>query len=107
MKKIIFYFLLLITFIIVFGRSYLDHLILLMSSSGIQYVIQGRWDIALLNIVFFSSFLLLLSFRKKANWKTSGIYSAFIISLFVEMYGFPLSIFFASSFIRTSAIEYN
>lgn len=58
----------------------------------------GRWDFVMISIVFFVAFLLFISFKKKVNWRTHGAYTAFIIALFAEMFGFPLTIFFISSY---------
>ncbi|MGI0002891.1 MAG: methyltransferase family protein [Nitrosopumilaceae archaeon] len=57
-----------------------------------------RWDYVLISIVFFVAFLLFIPFKKKVNWRTHGTYTAFIIALFSEMFGFPLTIFFISSY---------
>jgi len=58
----------------------------------------GRWDFVLISIVFFVAFLLFIPFKKKVSWRTQGAYTAFIIALFAEMFGFPLTIFFISSY---------
>jgi len=59
-------------------------------------IIKGEWHVVLINIVIFLSFLVPLSFRRKIDWKEYSIVAAFIVSLFVEMYGIPLTVLFAS-----------
>ncbi|MBN1389039.1 MAG: DUF1295 domain-containing protein [Candidatus Thermoplasmatota archaeon] len=59
-------------------------------------MITGQWHIVIINIVLFTSFLIPLTYRKKVSWKEWGLVSAFFISLFIEMYGLPLTVMFAS-----------
>jgi len=63
-----------------------------LSGSIIDDVITGEWHVVVFNIALFSSFLIPLTFRRKADWKEYTIVVAFIVSLFVEMYGIPLLI---------------
>lgn len=68
-------------------------------------VITRQWHIVILNIVLFLSFLIPLYFRRKINWKGLGIVTAFFVSLFVEMYGIPLTVYFASEYFAGSGAE--
>ena len=58
----------------------------------------GNWTFVVMNIVLFSLFILLMPFRKKLNRLPSSVYIAFIIALFAEMYGLPLTMYFFMGF---------
>lgn len=62
-------------------------------------LIRDQWWLVLLNVAAFTAFVIPLSFRRKADWKGLGLVGAFFVSLFVEMYGIPLTIFIASKYL--------
>ena len=51
------------------------------------------WGFVVLNVILFSLFILFIRFRRRVTRLPSSIYLAFIVALFVEMYGFPFTMY--------------
>ena len=65
---------------------------------GLEDNIYNNWIVAAISIGLFLLFTLsFLLPRRKREWRSAGIFSAFIIALFAEMFGFPLTIYILTS----------
>lgn len=76
-----------------FHDEFMDHFYFYLTGKSIIIVTRGNWVMVGLNIALFTALLAPLSFRRKVDTAEYGMVTGFFVSLFIEMYGIPFTIY--------------
>lgn len=80
----------------IYIKPFYYHFHAYLTGTIINGIVKQQWHLVVISIIVFGLFLVPLTYRKRAKWIDYGLVGAFFISLFVEMFGIPLTILFAS-----------
>jgi len=61
--------------------------------TGFSFGTWDKWVLIAINVVFLTLFILFIPFKKKMTRLPNSVYVAFIVALYVEMYGIPLTMY--------------
>jgi len=91
--------------LLIYWQPFYDNFYAYLTGTIISNIITTQWHVALLSVLFFVLFLIPLNYRRRAKWIDYSLAVAFFVSLFIEMYGIPLTILFASKYFFTPGVK--
>jgi protein-S-isoprenylcysteine O-methyltransferase Ste14 len=83
----------------IYIKPFCSHFHAYVTGTIINGIVKRQWHLVVISILVFGLFIIPLTYRKRARWIDYGLVGAFFVSLFIEMFGIPLTILFASKFL--------
>jgi methanethiol S-methyltransferase len=83
----------------IYVEPFFNHFRAYLTGTILSGIVKQQWHLVIISVLVFGLFIIPLTYRKRAKWVDYGLVGAFFISLFIEMFGMPLTILFASKFL--------